>query len=52
MWPLFKALIKEELRRLWRRVLRRPDPPPGYAQFRVERPTTPPTPGDGTSAPS
>jgi hypothetical protein len=50
MWLLFRALIKEELNRLYRRVLRRPEPDPPYAEFRSRR--TPPPPGTGTSNPA
>jgi hypothetical protein len=35
MWVVFKALIQAELGRMWRRLLKRPEPPNPYAQFRV-----------------
>ena len=43
MWLLLKAVLKEEMNRLWRRVMKRPEPPNPYAQFRLERqrPVTP-----------
>jgi hypothetical protein len=50
MWLLFRALIKEEIHRLYRRVLRRPEPPPPYSQFNSTRRPPPPS-GDGTSSP-
>ena len=37
MWDLLKAVIKEEMSRLWRRVLKKPEPPNPYAQFRLQR---------------
>lgn len=43
MWVVVKTLIKAELSRLWRRLLKRPEPPNPYAQFRVHRdPSQPP----------
>jgi hypothetical protein len=35
MWVLLKALIGAELRRLWRRMLGRPEPPGPFAGFRT-----------------
>ena len=37
MWLLLKAVLKEEMNRLWRRVMKRPDPPNPYTQFRIQR---------------
>lgn len=37
MWLLLKAVIKEEMSRLWRRVMKRPEPPNPYTQFRLQR---------------
>jgi hypothetical protein len=34
MWPIFKALLLHELRRLWRCLLRRPEPPGRFVRFR------------------
>jgi hypothetical protein len=46
MWVVVKTLIKAELVRLWRRLLKRPDPPKPYAQFRVPRERPEPGAGD------
>jgi hypothetical protein len=45
MWVVVKTLIKAELGRLWRRLLRRPEPPNSYAQF-VPRDRSHPPSGD------
>jgi hypothetical protein len=37
MWPLLKAVLKEEMNRLWRRLMKRPEPPNPYTQFRLDR---------------
>ena len=37
MWDLLKVVIKEEMRRLWRRMLKKPEPPNPYTQFRLQR---------------
>ena len=37
MWIVLKTLIKAELARLWRRLLKRPEPPSPYARIRMER---------------
>jgi len=37
MWHVVKSLIQEEVQRLVRRLLRRPDPPSRYAQIQVQR---------------
>jgi len=36
MWMVFKTLIKAELGRLWRRLLRRDEPMDQYAHFRTQ----------------
>ena len=45
MWLLLKAVLKEEMSRLWRRVMKRPEPPNPYTQFRLQR-QHPLAPGD------
>lgn len=37
MWDLLKAVMKEEMRRLWRRLRKQPEPPNPYTQFRLQR---------------
>jgi hypothetical protein len=37
MWLLLKAVLKEEMNRLWRRVMKRPEPPNPYTQLRMQR---------------
>jgi hypothetical protein len=37
MWVLLKAVLKEEWSRLWRRLLRKPEPPNPYTQLRLHR---------------
>ena len=37
MWTLLKAVLKEEMNRLWRRLMKRPEPPNPYTQFRLQR---------------
>ena len=51
MWLLLKAVIKEEMSRIWRRLLKKPDPPNPYTQFRLQRETSlgPHEPGPGSS---
>lgn len=46
LWIVVKTLIKAELSRLWRKVLRRPEPPTPYTHFRTRRDQTTPSPGD------
>jgi hypothetical protein len=41
MWLLLKAVLKEEMNRLWRRVMKRPEPPNPYSQFRLQRQSSP-----------
>ena len=40
MWVLLKAVLKEEVSRFWRRLLKRPDPPNPYTEFRLHRETS------------
>ena len=37
MWLLLKAVLKEEVSRIWRKLLRRPEPPAPYSQLRLRR---------------
>jgi hypothetical protein len=37
MWVLLKAVLKEEMNRLWRRVMKKPEPPNPYTRFRLQR---------------
>jgi len=37
MWHVVKSIIQEEVQRLVRRLLRRPEPPSPYAQIQVRR---------------
>jgi hypothetical protein len=37
MWHVVKSLIHEEVQRLVRRLLRRPEPPNPYAHFQARR---------------
>jgi len=46
MWVVVKTLIREELSRLWRRLLRKPEPPGPFAEYRNRK--TPPPPSTGT----
>jgi hypothetical protein len=53
MWVLFKALIRAELIRLWRRMLGRPEPPGPFADFRTrtqDEPAVDPTPRESDSS--
>jgi len=54
MWVVLKTLLQEELHRVWRRLLRKPDPPTSFADYRTRRdpaePTPSPDPGDPRSA--
>ena len=34
MWSIFKALMIYELRRFWRSLLRRPEPPGRFVRYR------------------
>jgi len=34
MWVVLKTLIQEELSRLWRKLLRKPEPPGPFAAYR------------------
>ncbi len=34
MWAVFRALLVQEVRDLWRRLLRRPEPPNRFSRFR------------------
>lgn len=40
MWPVIKMLLFEEMNRLWRRILRRPEPPSPFADYRTRREQT------------
>ena len=46
MWLLFKSVLKDEVQRLWRRLLRKPEPPNPYSQFRLRRQGSPGFQGD------
>ncbi len=46
MWVVLRTLIKAELGRVWRRLLKRPEPPNPYAQFRIPRDRSQPPNGE------
>ena len=49
MWVVLKTLLQEEIHRLWRRLLRKPDPPTSFAGYRDHR--GPAEPGSSPDSP-